>query len=250
TLFRALVGGTTRAFRALRGPAGEALPPSVLRAEQSNTSVVYGERLVLKLFRRPTEGTNPDLEIGRFLTERTSYRQIARVAGHLEYRVPRREPATVGILQEWVENEGDAWRWAHDQLQRFYEDVLVRFDDEPERPPDSLLDLVEGPVPPAAVQETLGGFLELVRLLGQRTGELHRALASDDEDPAFAPERFSTLYQRSLYQPMRNLAARVLESLRAVRPRLDGETGAAAERLLARQEALGQRFRSVLGERI
>src|SRR5690606_38175533 len=128
--------------------------------------------------------------------------------------------------------------------------VLVRCDDEPARPPDSLLDLVEGPVPPAAVQETLGGFLELVRLLGQRTGELHRALASDDEDPAFAPERFSTLYQRSLYQSMRNLTARVLESLRAVRPRLDGETGAAAERPLARQEALGQRFRPVLGERI
>jgi len=100
------------------------------------------------------------------------------------------------------------------------------------------------------VQETLGGFLETIRLLGHRTAELHLALASDAESADFAPEPFTTLYQRSTYQSMRNLTARVLETLRLARPGLPDATGVLADRLLARQDALGERFRALLGGRI
>jgi maltose alpha-D-glucosyltransferase/alpha-amylase len=243
-----LVGATTRAFRALRGDPDEDLAPTLLGAEQSNSSVVFGERLLLKLFRQVGEGVNPDLEITRFLTERTRFANIARVAGHLEYRVPRREPVTVGILQAWVPNEGDAWRWSLDRLKGYYQEALTR--DEAPAVDAGLYELVEGPPPPPLVLETLGGFLESVRLLGRRTAEMHLALASDVEDPAFAPERYTTLYQRSLYQSLRNLAARVLETLREVRPSLAGETAVLADRLLERQDQLGAGLRSIIGERI
>jgi maltose alpha-D-glucosyltransferase/alpha-amylase len=246
-----LTGGVTRAFRGLRGDAEIPLPATPLRAEQSNTSIVYGERLVLKLFRRLSVGTNPDLEIGRFLTERTSFSHVPTTAGFLEYRAPRTEPMTVAILQNWIENEGDAWDWTRDQLKRFYEDALVTHGDD--RAPisgASLLEVSEGPPPPPVVLEMLGSFLETMRLLGRRTGELHLALASDREDPEFAPERFSTLYQRSLYQSMRNLSARVLDTLRAVRDTLPAEAAEDASRLIDGQDHLGERFRGVLGERI
>src|SRR5690606_14073780 len=198
-----LSGAATSAWRRLRGEAGEDATPHVLRAEQSNTSMRYGERLVLKLFRKLAEGVNPDLEIGRFLTERTDFAHTAPVAGWLEYRSPRSEPITLGVLQAWVENEGDAWQWTLDNLKRFYEEVLVtRREQGPPLLAPSLLDLCAGPPPPDSVLGTLGGHLEMMRLLGGRTGELHLALASDAEDPAFAPERLTTLYQRSLYQSM------------------------------------------------
>ncbi len=246
-----LAAGTTKAFRTLRGDPETPLPTHLLGAEQSNSSVVYGDRLVLKLFRRLAAGTNPDLEIGRFLTERADFSQVPTTAGFLEYRAPRSEPMTIAVLQNWVENEGDAWHWTRDQLKRFYEDALVAHADE--RPPvssGSLLEISGGPPPPPVVLEMLGSFLETMRLLGRRTGELHLALASDREDPEFAPERFSTLYQRSLYQSMRNLSARTLDTMRAARDGLPDEIAEDALRLLDAEDRLGERFRGVLGERI
>jgi maltose alpha-D-glucosyltransferase/alpha-amylase len=245
-----LRGWTTRAFKKLRGDPDQEVVPSLLGSEQSNSSVVYGERLVLKLFRQVAEGLNPDLEVGRFLTERTTFTQIPHVAVFLEYRVPRREPVTVGILQAWVPSEGDAWQWTLDQLKRFYEEVLARVEEKSPAAAMSLWELVEGPPPPPVVQETLGGFLEMIRVLGHRTAELHLALASDAESADFAPEPFTTLYQRSTYQSMRNLTARVVETLRLARPGLPEDTAALADRLLARQDALGERFRALLGGRI
>ncbi|TFG94665.1 MAG: alpha-amylase, partial [Myxococcales bacterium] len=235
-------------FRALRG-AEESLTAQLLRGEQSNSSLVYGQRLVLKLFRKLVEGVNPDLEVGRFLTERTRFTQIPRVAGFLEYKVARHEPVTVGILQAWVESEGDAWRWTLDHLKRLYSDVLVTGQEAP--PIDgSLLELAAGAPPPDELQLVFGIHLEMIRVLAQRTGELHLALASDTEAPEFAPERMSTLYQRSVYQSMRNLSARVLESLRVTRPQLSGETGELSDRLLATEAHLLERFRVLLGTRI
>ena len=80
-------------------------------AEQSNTSVVFGDRLILKLFRRVEDGINPDLEIGRFLTERTRFAHIAAASpARSSIARERGEPATLAILQGFVPNEGDAWQ--------------------------------------------------------------------------------------------------------------------------------------------
>jgi maltose alpha-D-glucosyltransferase/alpha-amylase len=108
----------TQAFADLRGLADAALVPTPLAAEQSNTSVVYGERLILKLFRRVADGVNPDLELGRLLTERTSFPHIARVAGALEYNRDTGEPTTVGILHGFVPHRGDAWGYTLEALDR------------------------------------------------------------------------------------------------------------------------------------
>jgi len=237
----------TRAFGELRGPEDVALAPEVVRGEQSNTSVVYGGRLVLKLFRRLSEGVNPDLQVGRFLTERAGFPHIPAVAGALEYRSGRRQPITLGILQAFVTNEGDAWRFTLDQMEGFYERAMALKEEAPVSE-HSLLELIEEEPPPPLFE--MGTHLELARLLGQRTAELHLALAHDPEDPDFAPEPFTTLYQRSLYESMRTSATRNLKLLRGQLGELTEPAASEARRLLEREEELLGAFRTIVGARL
>ena len=122
----ALCALPTQAFAAPPGPGRCSLVPTPLAAEQSNTSVVYGDRLILKLFRRVADGVNPDLELGRFLTERTSFPHIAPVAGALEYHSDTGEPTTVGILHGFVPNQGDAWGYTLEALDRYFAAVRAQ----------------------------------------------------------------------------------------------------------------------------
>jgi maltose alpha-D-glucosyltransferase/alpha-amylase len=207
---------------------GRVPSPTVLSAEQSNTSLLFGDRGVLKLFRRPEEGVNPDLEIGRFLTREAHFEHVPPVCGAVEFRRGRTtDPATIAVLQKFVPNEGDAWAFTLDAVGGFFERAASHRDDGlpeeverllPGRP--TLLEMT-GAEPPELAKETIGPYLRSASLLGRRTAELHLALASaPPENRAFAPEPFTTLYQRSLYQSMRTLAVRTFRQLRRV-PGLD-----------------------------
>jgi maltose alpha-D-glucosyltransferase/alpha-amylase len=206
-------GGSLR--RIVReGEADGALEPQVVQAEQSNTSIVYGDRLILKLFRRVDEGLNPDLEMGAFLTDRAGFEHIPPATGAIEYRGASGRPSTVGILQGYVPNEGDAWKFTQDALHDFVEQAVARADDTPQLPDRSgAIDLM-ALRPPELAFETIGPYLESARLLGRRTAELHVALASDAEDPDFAPEPFTPFKRRSAYQSMRTLVRQVFRGLR------------------------------------
>jgi maltose alpha-D-glucosyltransferase / alpha-amylase len=193
---------------------GHGVEPSVLSSEQSNSSIAFGDKLLLKLFRRLDEGENPDLEMGRFLTEK-GFLNIPPVAGALEYVRGRGARMTAGILQGYVPNEGDAWQYTVDNLNGYMEDVMAR---QPEMNEPTLLlgaslvDVAEMP-PPELALEMFGAYLESVRLLGRRTADLHLALASEPDDPTFSPEPFTPQYQRSMYQSMRSLALQVFRLL-------------------------------------
>jgi maltose alpha-D-glucosyltransferase / alpha-amylase len=227
------------------------LEPSILKREQSNTSVVYGDRMILKFFRRVTEGLNPDLEIGRFLTEKAGFTHTPALLGAFELRKGRGEPATLGILQGLVANEGDAWNYTLDSLGDYFEEILAR------RP-----DLQQAAVPraspakhteveiPALARELIGSYMPSAYLLGQRTGELHLALGSDSKDPAFAPEPFTVLYRRSLYQSMRSLADQTLALLAKRLKSLPQEIRADAEKVLKMENAVFDRFREIVETKI
>jgi len=154
-----LVGRPSRAFP-VDMPADVAVRR--LEGEQSNTSVVFGDRLVMKVFRRLAEGLNPELEITRFLTEHTTFRGTPRLAGALEYYTGNgggsESPADVGgtatlaVLQEYVAGARDGWRFVLDRL--------------------------------AAGDAAL----DALRRLGTRTAQLHTALATPTTDPAFGAD--------------------------------------------------------------
>jgi maltose alpha-D-glucosyltransferase/alpha-amylase len=203
----------TKVFRRVRGQAGTDLTPSVMNVEQSNTSVTYGNQLILKLFRRLEDGINPDVEIGSFLTEHTSFVNMPYVAGSLEYRRGRKRPLSVAILESFVPNEGDAWQYTLEFLTRYFNEVLTHA--TVQAPPISrkpLLSLLKEP-PPLA-KETIGPYLVSAQRLGQRTAELHIALSSDLENPDFAPEPYTLMYQTSIYQSLRSFAMRTMQLLK------------------------------------
>jgi maltose alpha-D-glucosyltransferase / alpha-amylase len=230
----------TSAFRRVRG-AREPLPAQVVSAEQSNTSIALGDRLMLKLIRRLEPGRNPDLEIGRFLTERAGFTNIAPVAGAISARGVRREPGTVAIVHGFVANEGDAWSYALDALGDYYEQVLARATRDAAPTPPSPLAALPPEAPSPDARDLVGTFLLNAELLGERVAELHLALASGASDPAFSPEPFTGMYQRSLYQGIRSLAARMLRRLRTRFPDAPG-----ASELLDGERALFERLDALL----
>jgi maltose alpha-D-glucosyltransferase/alpha-amylase len=244
-----VIGSPARAFKQLRG-SGE-LTPQVLKAEQSNTAIVYGERFFMKLFRRLEPGVNSDLEISRFLSEETDFSASPRVAGALEYQPSMaQEPLTLAILQSYTPNSGDAWTYTLDALGRFFDRLLSE--------PAAVEKLAratpnESPVAlafsdlrtPELVQELVGAYLADAELLGRRTAQMHLALASRDDVAAFAPEAITPHYQRSVYQHIRTQAVQTLQLLRR---RAKDHPDAAT--LLEREAELQVRIRAILGPRI
>jgi maltose alpha-D-glucosyltransferase/alpha-amylase len=239
----------TEAFRRIRGTESE-LEPAPLSVEQSNTSVAYGDRLILKLFRRPDQGVNPDLEVGRALTQAGTGVQVPPVAGFLEYRSDRREPMTLGILQGFVPNEGDAWHYTLDNLSTFFERVLSNPPDiAPFITTEHVVELARRDIP-RVVRDLIGPYLQSAILLGQRTGELHLALASAGTGPGFQPEPFTALYQRSIYQNNRGLMAGVFPVLKHRVESLKDGAREDALTVIGKEEDTLRRFQLLLGKQL
>jgi maltose alpha-D-glucosyltransferase / alpha-amylase len=197
-----LVGITAKDFEADQSTSPQ--NSQVLGAEQSNSSMLFDNKFFLKLYRKIEDGVNPDVEITRFLTEHTKFPNVPAFIGAIEYRRAKAEPTVVCLLQRAVTNEGDVWSLTLDAVGRYYERVLGRKADLQNEiaPPGALLDELFG-----------GVYPEKMKLLGQRTGELHLALASYPDDPAFRPEPFNAMAQRSVYQNMRGSLRRAFTLL-------------------------------------
>jgi maltose alpha-D-glucosyltransferase/alpha-amylase len=250
-----IVSTQTGAFSDSAAELDADISPSVHGGEQSNTSALFGESLILKLFRRVSPGINPDLEIGRWLTEQQHLTIVPRVAGALEYRAVSGQLTTLAILHDFIPNIGDAWTYTLDELDRYFERVqsvdLHEFGESSEGDFDetsrhiansvrkSSIEL-SGTVPPALAQHMIGGSLSWAELLGRRVGELHVALAQIGPDPSFVPEPFTRLYQRGLYQSLRSQARSTMALLRAQLPRLDEEVREQAAKLLDCEHSLSK----------
>jgi len=157
----------TSAYPDLRGDAAVELTATAPASAGTNTALQLGDRLFLKAYRRVQPGINPELEIGRFLTEVARFAHVVPLAGALEYLAADGTPSTLVLLQGFVRNQGDGWSYTLNYLARFLEDRRTA-----------------APAP----ADTHGAYLALVRTLGQRTAELHCALAMPTEDPAFRAE--------------------------------------------------------------
>jgi maltose alpha-D-glucosyltransferase/alpha-amylase len=239
-----IAGARTRVLPRLHGPVDDYLEPRVQRAEQSNTSIIYGNRLILKLFRHVESGINPDLEIGRFLTENTSFRNLPLVAGFLEYRKGG-QSMTLGVLQEFVRNQGDAWQYTLDTLGRYFENVSARGGESAAVPsPDTRhpMDLLDEALPEPA-GELSHKYCQDIRLLGERTAEMHLALAGTRDQAAFTPEPFTDFYRQSLYHGMLGLAGRSCRLLQQRMTHLAGEVQEEAAKILELEPQIRNRFR-------
>jgi maltose alpha-D-glucosyltransferase/alpha-amylase len=240
-----LLASSSRSLRPARDQAVARFETTVLKADQSNTSILFGGKYILKLFRRLDIGTNPDLEIGRFLTSR-QFPHVPAVVGAIEYQRANGDMLTLGILSEYVPDAKDAWSFTLDALSRFFDRVRTAPVEGAANliASRSLLELAEKDAP-AGASALLGAYLESARLLGKRTAELHLALASDLENKEFAPEPFTPFYQRSLYQSMRNQTVNSFHLLRRRVKSLNEPARLFAERVLQAQNQILKQFRAV-----
>lgn len=242
-----LVAWPTAAFTQVLGDGTEHVEPKIMKAQQSNTSIAYGGRAILKMFRRLEEGTSPDLEIGRFLGEK-GFEHTPPLAGALEFKTQDSdEPLTLAILQGFVSNQGDAWEYTLDSLEGYFDNAVSSgADNVPESPQGShLLEMLDQEVP-APMREALGPYLDSARLLGRRTAEMHIALASDPEDPAFAPEPFTQDYMRSRYKSVSGLTEQAFRLLANKAESLPDETRNNAREVIQSREQILSRFEAML----
>lgn len=212
--------------------AGSASVVKVLSAEQSNTSVVFDQRVILKLIRRLDAGVNPDSEVLEFLSTHTTCRDVPALLGVMTYddgHGNEAQPATVAVLQRFVPNGGDGWSYTVAHL-------------------ESLLDegckegTSRGGAAAKSIVETAGPYLAQVRRLGEITGGLHVALASNREFDAFRPEpitdRDCERWRSGMQRHLSNVC-RELRSLQAEEAIFAGLTGDEAGEL---ETSCWQRF--------
>ena len=241
---------TTRSGK-IRGVAGAALDGTQRKdltvrrssAEQSNSSIIYGDRLILKLFRRFQPGPNPDCEVEKYLSERVHFDRVPPFAGSIEYDSRDQESSTLAMLEGLVENEGDAWRWTLEEVERYYETCApVPYPEANAEPQLDPLELSGRPTSTLA-REHVGLYLDAAATLGRRTGELHRALAAPSDDFAFVPEPLTVQELTALFADSRQQASATFDALKESVSHLPDDTIEAAALLLSRRREILDRFR-------
>lgn len=227
--------------RFLSALATQHVPSRIMSAEQSNTSIVYGDRLILKIYRSLQEGENPDVEVGRFLSDVAHFQKVPPFYGDISMRSGTAQKTTVALLQGLVANKGDGWQWVLDQLSKWLESVAGR------RAPEDLLtpsfSSQRQPIPDAL--QGARESLEAAELLGKRTAEMHLALSGHANLPAFAPEPMT---REELAHDARRIEQQIKSALEALKqkiPTFDESTSDTAGLLLSRRPDLVARARSI-----
>lgn len=258
---RAKVSGTNSSqLVGLRGsgitksspPRADLFPSRVATVEQNNTSILYGDKLLFKMYRKLEEGTNPEPEILRYLGGKKRFRNVPAYAGGIEYRLGNGKVYDIGVLQTYVSCHGDAWRNTLTSLAQFTEHLLSHKDDLPKLPIclPSLLEVVDSGIPDEFRDLVRGLHLEMALLLGKRTAEMHMALASSSADSPWCMEEFSTLYQRSIFQSMRGLVKKNFQTLAANLQRLPDEVQRRATQILSAEKDVIACLHKITGKRL
>ncbi len=230
------------------------LPPDneLLMAEQSNTTVLYGDIFLLKFYRALEEGINPEVQILKYLTDKQHFPHAPSHAGSIEYRVGHRESITLGILTDYVPHEINSWNYYLNKLDQYFNNILSGKGELKEPPRISF--------PPTGISlekvpEKLAGLtgpftLEMTGLLGKRTAEMHMALAADSTDEEFSTERFSLLYQKALYQSFRGLTRKSFTMLRSQLGKMPEQDREEAADLLEKEKDILTAIGSIKKSRI
>ncbi|MCL6702721.1 maltose alpha-D-glucosyltransferase [Pseudomonas sp. T1.Ur] len=171
-----------------------------LSAEQSNSSVVVGGSLVLKLIRKVASGVHPELEMSAYLTA-AGFSNISPLLGSVIRRDAQGEDALLMIAQGYLSNQGDAWEWTQNNLERALRDELADAVSEQEQH-----------------YNALGELKDFAGMLGQRLGEMHQVLAQPTDNPDFAPQPTSAKEAQAIGK---DVAAQVENALRLLKQNQD-----------------------------
>lgn len=190
------------------------LPVQIASNEQSNSSILFDEKYILKLFRKIEVGINPDLELSLFLKHDAKFENTPKVESYFEYLTDKSK-STLGILFEFIPNEGNAWDMTLIKLDSFYDRVLTKDINEANQwlSKKSLISQCKDEITDD-LKRLVGPYHTHIQLLGQRTAEMHIKLASNKNKASLRPQLINIFYQRSLYQSIRTLTDEVMRNLK------------------------------------
>ena len=211
--------------------------------EQSNTSIVYNEKFVLKFFRRIYTDKNPDYEMSKFLSEKKDFKNTPVYLGSINVLDSEKDYITIGLMQEMVENEGDAWDYMLKKLHKVFlnlDQKNIKIDDLPST--ELFLRLEIKDVPPKLIDWVGLDLFTKIQTLAKRTAEMHIALGSEFEETAFTPAHFNGDYSvwlknRLLYQ-FQNRLNTIENNLH----KLDGLALELAHEFLEKKNIIRKRF--------
>lgn len=245
-----IAGSHTKDFRTAWQKVRSDLEPEVRPADQNNTIVVYGEDFLLKLFRKVEPGINPEREVSEFLTQEAPWRHVPACVGAIELRVGE-QVTTLGILNRFRRNAVNAWSYTLSQLGIFLERALViPADDRSLQEVFASKPLQHGTAIAPAMQQLLGSYTDFMRLVGQRTAEMHNVLGSRSDISDFAPEPFTDFYRASISHGMVGLTSRVLEKARGRLEKFSPEVQGDLAPVLELEKPLRKRFHELLSHRV
>jgi maltose alpha-D-glucosyltransferase/alpha-amylase len=220
-------GGEIRFRPTSAMPALPELPLDSIRRhpiEQNTTSISLDDAAFLKIYRRLVTGRNPDVEIRRYLTEKTDYVHSPRLFGSMEYRAANGAVTDLATLEQYVGNQGDAWEFSLAYLTRELDTFTMMPGHEAPK-----------------IDEVIAPYLRFATLVGTRLAELHAALGQPTDDPAFAPEKLSRKHLGTLADDTRRLARTTLTTLgRLAHSRHEPERPAVNMLLERREECLSR----------
>ncbi|QQZ38089.1 maltose alpha-D-glucosyltransferase [Pseudomonas sp. SK2] len=193
-----------------------------LGAEQSNSSVVVADRVVLKLIRRVNAGVHPELEMSAYLTA-AGFTNISPLLAWVSRVDEQGTPHLLMIAQGYLSNQGDAWAWTQNTLERAIRDQMEPSSNTPDAHADALAEL--------------NGF---AALLGQRLGEMHLLLARPSDDPAFTPRPSDARDSKRWSEQITAELARALDLLAQHRDSLDADSQALVDDLQQQRDGLAQ----------
>jgi len=226
-------------------PGALAQGPSQVRpmsVEQSHTSLVLDDLLIMKGYRRMPRSPSPELEVGRFLTEVARFPNTPPVAGAVEYRPAEGPARNLALLQGFVHSQGDGWAYSLEQLEEVLELHLAQT--RASQSGDGSPELLPG------TEERQRSYLAWVHTLGLRTGQLHSALAHDSDEPAFAPEPITASDLERWHELVLADARRTLDALDGQRDQVGEQVRPLLDRLLGQRGAVLERIEHALPARV
>lgn len=211
--------------------------------EQSNTSIVYNDKYVMKFFRRIYTSKNPDYEIIRFLTEKSKFENIPAYVGSINLALDGGDTITLGLMQDLIENEGDAWKYMLQELKLVFanlEKKRIRVN----RFPDIKLYQRQpiNTIPPEIIDFAGLNLFMKVSKLALRTAEMHIALGSDMQDTAFTPTKYNGDYAVWLKNRLIYMFQNRLNTIENNMHKLEGEALELAKEFLDRKKEIREHF--------
>jgi maltose alpha-D-glucosyltransferase/alpha-amylase len=190
-----------------------------LAAEQSNSTVVIDDKVIIKLLRRIEDGIHPEAEIGHYLAAH-DYRNSSPALGEIRRVAPDGTPRTLAVVQGFLRNQGDGWAWALAYLARALEDGALA---------------TQAGHDGATTAELMAPYENFAAMIGKRLAELHACLAQPSDDPAFAPESAGKDDVAAWEAAAQDQLDRAFEALEKAKANLDPDTAAIAAKFLGRR---------------